>query len=71
MKTGGDPTLTPEQQFVYSHAIVGAGVISPDSKVNLLSLPVNAPLPAFPIFIVWIPGPGELKRYLWPKLDPF
>ncbi len=70
VKTGLDPGFTPEQAIVYPHAMAGAGVTSPDSKINLLGLPPDTPLPPFPIFIVYVPGPGELKRFFELKPEP-
>ena len=62
--------LTPEQAFVYLHAMVGSGVVSPDGKINLLGLPQGEPLPAFPIIIVYVSGPGQPKRFILPTPEP-
>ena len=70
VKTGPSSRLTPEQAFVYLHAMAGAGVVSPDGKLNLLGLPVGEPLPAFPIIIVYVPGPGEQKQFILPTPEP-
>jgi hypothetical protein len=70
VKTGPNSRPTPEQAFLYPHAIGGAGVISPDSKINLLGLPPNAPLPAFPIIIVYVSGPGQPKEFFLPTPEP-
>jgi hypothetical protein len=58
IKTGFDPPFTPQQMIVYPHVIGGAGVISTSGKINILGLPTNAPLPPFPIFVLYAPGPG-------------
>lgn len=58
IKTGQDPTFTPDQQVVYPHAIGGAGVVSLDTKIRNLGLSPGAPLPAFPISVVYARGPG-------------
>jgi hypothetical protein len=68
VKTGDDPVLSPNQALVYGHAVLGAGVTSADSKLASLGIPISAPLPAFPIFVVWAPSEGRLKRYF--KLSP-
>ena len=69
-KTGDNPTLTPDQAFIYAHTIVGAGVTSPDSKINALGLPPNAPLPPIPIFILYAAGPDQPYRYFDLKPEP-
>lgn len=69
-KTGDNPTLTPDQAFIYAHTIVGAGVTSPDSKINALGLPPNAPLPPIPIFILYAAGPDQPYRHFDLKPEP-
>ena len=70
VKTGPSSRLTPEQAFIYLHAMVGAGVVSPDGKISLLGLPQGEPLPAFPIIIVYVSGPGQPKRFFLPTPEP-
>lgn len=70
IKTGNDPRLLLAQSFVDTHAILGAGVTSPDVKIGQLGLARNVPLPAIPIWVVWVRAPGEQKRYLLARADP-
>jgi hypothetical protein len=70
VKTGDNPSFTPEQAFVYSHALIGAGVTSPDSKISELGFPRDSRLPPFPIFVVYVKGPGEQKHFFAPRLEP-
>jgi len=70
VKTGDNPSFTPEQAFVYSHALIGAGVTSPDSKIAGLGLSPNSPLQAFPVIVLYSQGRGQQKRYWIPSLEP-
>lgn len=69
VKTGPSSRLTPEQAYVYLHAMVGAGVVSPDTKINSLGLPAGERLPEFPIIILYAPGPGQPKQFILPTPD--
>jgi hypothetical protein len=59
VKTGENPTFTPQQMIVYPHAIGGAGVLSFDAKILSLGLTPGRPLPAFAIDAVYTRGYGQ------------
>ncbi len=63
IKTGDDPTFTPEQMVVYPHAAGGAGVWSPDRKITNPGLVPGRPLPAIEITTVYARAEGERLRY--------
>ncbi|WP_158812517.1 hypothetical protein [Methylocapsa sp. S129] len=70
IKTGADPTLTPQQMIVYPHAIGGAGVRSPDAKIGALGLLPDVELPPIPILFIYAEKPGVDYRFFAPKLEP-
>ena len=70
VKTGVDPYLSPSQAVVYSHAVLGAGVMTDDPKVDEIGIARGIPLPAFPIVSVWAPSPGEPKRFFLLRPEP-
>lgn len=57
--------------FVYPHVIGGAGVTSPDAKIDNVGLLPNTALPAFPIIILYAEGPSLPYHFLVPKAEPF
>ena len=63
IKTGDDPPFTPGQMVVYPHAVGGAGVFSPNSRVSSLGLTPFIPLPAFPITAIYAPAPGAPYQF--------
>ena len=70
IKTGDDPTFTDQQMIVYPHAIAGAGVMSPDSKVTAVGRLPNTELPPFPIIIMYAEAPGLPYRFWLPNPEP-
>lgn len=70
IKTGNNPTPTPEQAIVYPHAIGGAGVKSPDAKIGALGVLPNVELPPIPILFIYAEKPGVEYRFSAPKLEP-
>jgi|GEM_PF-1858436 len=67
IKTGDDPTFTPEQAIVYSHAILGAGVMYSGARGDEIGLTSGARLPAVPILVIYAPKPGADYRFFVPK----
>jgi hypothetical protein len=66
VKTGENPSLTPEQVIVYEHTMAG-GVTSPDAKIIALGGMPNDSLPPFPILFVYSLGPGQKKFFYGPR----
>ena len=68
IKTGENPTYTLEQAIVYPHAMMGAGVTSPDAKIIRFRLAPGTLLPPIPILLIRASKPGEAYRFF--KLTP-
>ena len=70
VKTGENPTFTPNQQIVYPHAIGGAGVVSYDAKILNLGLVPGRSLPAFPINAVYARKGGDPLKVIPLPAEP-
>jgi len=62
--------LSSVQAFVYGHAVLGAGVTSPDTKIAELGLSPNSPLPPIPFFVIYSEGPDLPYRYYQLRPEP-
>ena len=65
VKTGDNPSLTPNQGFIYALLPVGNHLVSSKKDIESLGLPVGTPLPPLRLLVVYVYRPGALIQYIW------
>ena len=58
VKTGVNPTLTPNQAIYLPVIEVGAHIYSDDPRISQLGLTPGVPFPPIPVILLYAPGPG-------------
>lgn len=58
VKTGIDPTFTPNQRRIYPMAQIGGHVTTPDSRISAMGIVPGTPLPPLEVFFAYQQGPG-------------
>jgi len=65
VKTGLNPTLTPNQAWYYPLLQLGGHIYSTDPRITALGLQPGVPFPPMPVYILYAPGPNlpyQMKR---------
>lgn len=62
IKTGADPTFTPQQMRYIPMLQLGGHVYSNDPRIAALGLTPGSPFPSMRVGVIYAPGPGQ--RYV-------
>ena len=64
VKTGDDPSFTPQQRIVYPHVEAGGIVVSPDPSLPTLGLTPGVPFDRIEIVVMKTAGPGAPIQFV-------
>ncbi len=65
VKTGANPSFTPNQSYVYALLSVGNHLTSSKQELESLGLTPGAPLPPLRLLVIYTAGPGARLDYGW------